>query len=60
MSEDQRCCGTGTCLINADGLCWCGQKWIGDKLVGPEPLADYKTHRRTNQISHLIDEKTLF
>jgi hypothetical protein len=40
MSEDQRCCGTGTCLINADGLCWCGQKWIGDKLIGPEPLGD--------------------
>ncbi len=40
MSEDQRCCGTGTCLINSDGLCWCGQKWVGDKLVGPEPLGD--------------------
>ena len=40
MQEDQRCCGSDKCLINAEGYCWCGQKWIGDKLVGPEPLAD--------------------
>ena len=25
MEDDERCCGTGTCLINADGYCWCGQ-----------------------------------
>ena len=30
MSEDPRCCGTGTCIINADGLCWCGQRWDGE------------------------------
>ena len=29
MSEDPRCCGTGTCIINADGMCWCGQRWDG-------------------------------
>ena len=32
MQEDTRCCGTGTCLINADGLCWCGQHWDGQKM----------------------------
>ena len=32
MTEDPRCCGTGTCLINADGLCWCGQQWDGEKM----------------------------
>ena len=32
MQEDIRCCGTGTCLINADGLCWCGQHWDGQKM----------------------------
>jgi hypothetical protein len=36
MVEDERCCGTGTCIINADGYCWCGQKWNGTKMCFPE------------------------
>ena len=35
MSEDTRCCGSGTCLINAAGKCWCGQQWDGDTLCSP-------------------------
>ena len=35
MSEDLRCCGTGTCIINAEGLCWCGQQWDGQKMCFP-------------------------
>lgn len=39
MSEDPRCCGTGTCIINAEGLCWCGQRWDGEKMCfAPEPV----------------------
>ncbi|MBC7718791.1 MAG: hypothetical protein H7Z77_03220 [Chitinophagaceae bacterium] len=40
MTDDERCCGTGTCLINADGLCWCGQQWDGEKMcfVAQAPL----------------------
>lgn len=34
--EDTRCCGTGTCIINADGFCWCGQRWDGSKMCFPE------------------------
>jgi hypothetical protein len=34
--EDKRCCGSGVCIINAEGICWCGQKWDGDKLLKPE------------------------
>ena len=37
MSEDTRCCGTGTCIINAEGVCWCGQRWDGEKMCFPEP-----------------------
>jgi hypothetical protein len=33
MTPDPRCCGTGTCIINADGECWCGQKWDGQKMA---------------------------
>ena len=35
MDEDERCCGTGTCLINAEGLCWCGQQWNGATMSRP-------------------------
>ena len=35
MVEDERCCGTGTCLINAEGLCWCGQQWDGQTMSRP-------------------------
>ncbi|WP_179188475.1 hypothetical protein [Hydrogenophaga sp. IBVHS2] len=39
--EDPRCCGTGTCIINAEGFCWCGQRWDGEKMCFPaaEPAA---------------------
>ena len=36
MNDDERCCGTGTCLINAEGLCWCGQQWNGATLCFPD------------------------
>ena len=36
MTEDLRCCGTGTCLINAEGICWCGQQWDGTKMCFPD------------------------
>ncbi|EDZ64029.1 hypothetical protein KB13_161 [beta proteobacterium KB13] len=34
--EDKRCCGSGTCIINAEGLCWCGQQWDGEKMVSSD------------------------
>lgn len=43
MSDDPRCCGTGTCIINDEGLCWCGQRWDGEKMrfvLPDEALAD--------------------
>lgn len=36
MTEDPRCCGTGTCIINEDGECWCGQKWNGETMCFPK------------------------
>jgi hypothetical protein len=32
MTEDPRCCGSGTCIIDATGRCWCGQQWDGEKM----------------------------
>jgi hypothetical protein len=49
IMEDTRCCGSGTCLIDAHGRCWCGQQWDGEKMCSPgqapaaheeEPAAD--------------------
>jgi hypothetical protein len=36
MSEDPRCCGTGTCIIDPEGRCWCGQQWDGEKMDMPK------------------------
>lgn len=30
---DTRCCGSGTCIINEAGECWCGQKWNGNTMI---------------------------
>ncbi len=38
MKNDERCCGSGTCIIDATGCCWCGQQWDGEKMV-QKPLA---------------------
>jgi hypothetical protein len=35
--EDPRCCGTGTCIINEDGQCWCGQTWDGERMCFAPP-----------------------
>jgi len=39
MSNDPRCCGSGTCIIDTQGRCWCGQQWDGVKMchapIGP-------------------------
>ncbi len=35
MTEDPRCCGSGTCIINPTGRCWCGQQWDGEKMCFP-------------------------
>jgi hypothetical protein len=35
MEDDERCCGTGTCIVDAQGLCWCGQQWDGVAMCRP-------------------------
>lgn len=35
MNEDPRCCGSGVCIIDAEGRCWCGQQWDGQKMCSP-------------------------
>ncbi|MBU3639771.1 hypothetical protein [Polynucleobacter sp. AP-RePozz3-80-G7] len=34
-TPDKRCCGSGVCIINDVGECWCGQVWDGEKMSAP-------------------------
>lgn len=55
---DKRCCGSGVCIINDAGECWCGQRWDGTKMsfvplnsaAAVEPSLDSKaaTHDQAN------------
>ena len=47
MQDDERCCGTGTCIIDTQGACWCGQVWDGEKMCLPlqdPPMTDIEPH----------------
>jgi len=35
ISPDKRCCGSGVCIIDDAGQCWCGQVWDGEKMSAP-------------------------
>jgi hypothetical protein len=41
-APDKRCCGSGVCIINEAGECWCGQVWDGEKMSAP-PLLSTKS-----------------
>jgi hypothetical protein len=56
VEQDKRCCGTGVCIINDQGQCWCGQTWDGNKMVAPQlkPLYDSsKTQTPTDNSSEV-------
>jgi hypothetical protein len=38
-TPDKRCCGSGVCIINDAGECWCGQVWDGEKMIAPPLLS---------------------
>jgi len=45
-APDKRCCGSGVCIINDAGECWCGQVWDGEKMAAPSlnlPSGEVKT-----------------
>ena len=48
MQDDERCCGTGTCIIDAQGHCWCGQQWDGQKMCRPAHPAQGATDAEAN------------
>jgi hypothetical protein len=50
MTEDPRCCGTGTCIINEEGVCWCGQTWDGEKMCMPTALKNESPQETKNTV----------
>lgn len=50
MSEDPRCCGTGTCIINSEGVCWCGQMWDGEKMCMPTASSKEARQDKNNTV----------
>jgi hypothetical protein len=55
MSEDPRCCGTGTCIINDEGMCWCGQRWDGEKMCFPQLDASPAARAHASQAQSVQD-----
>jgi hypothetical protein len=58
MTEDQRCCGTGTCIINEKGECWCGQKWDGEKMCFPESKESKESNSQLNSSGSASTQKS--
>ena len=56
MNDDSRCCGTGTCIINPEGVCWCGQVWDGEKMSPPNlEKESVNAKQKTSTLSKLQD-----
>jgi hypothetical protein len=53
-SPDKRCCGSGVCIIDDAGQCWCGQVWDGEKMSAPSLIV----HSSINVISEPELKKT--
>ncbi len=55
MQDDTRCCGTGTCLINAEGHCWCGQQWDGQKMCFVAPARPAPSEAKPKVVANDAD-----
>lgn len=53
-APDKRCCGSGVCIINDAGECWCGQVWDGEKMTAPSlNLQSFAEKRQDNNLDKL-------
>jgi hypothetical protein len=55
-TTDKRCCGSGVCIINDAGECWCGQVWDGEKMAAPN-LNLNKTEQSNSGVDQNSDQK---
>lgn len=57
MSDDPRCCGSGTCIIDLEGRCWCGQQWDGNKMC-LAPLDPLNTVAAAESVKDVVRAKS--
>ena len=59
--SDARCCGTGSCVINDAGECWCGQVWNGQEMAPPHFINEsgLKISSVTGEILHTSTNCTM-
>jgi hypothetical protein len=59
MSEDPRCCGSGTCIIDPEGRCWCGQQWDGRQMCPADPSQQPMAAAAERRAAHAAGERVL-
>ena len=57
MSDDPRCCGSGTCIIDTEGHCWCGQRWDGEKMCFAAPVSAAETDAEALSAASAVNDK---
>ncbi len=60
-APDKRCCGSGVCIINDAGECWCGQAWDGEKMSAPNLNLNKlkQADSGLNEKSNSLDSKSI-
>ncbi len=56
-TPDKRCCGSGVCIINDAGECWCGQVWDGEKMTAPSLKLHSTTQKSQDQDLNKLEPK---
>ncbi|MBU3553884.1 MULTISPECIES: hypothetical protein [Polynucleobacter] len=56
-APDKRCCGSGVCIINDAGECWCGQVWDGEKMTAPSLKLHTATQDSQDQALNKLEPK---
>ena len=56
-APDKRCCGSGVCIINDAGECWCGQVWDGEKMTAPSLKLHTTTQDSQDQALNKLEPK---
>lgn len=57
-TPDKRCCGSGVCIINDAGECWCGQVWDGEKMTAPSLNLAQTTSQAQSPVLEKPEPKT--
>jgi len=51
MTDDLRCCGSGVCIIDSEGRCWCGRQW--DRRATAETPVEDEAPDKAEQVMRI-------